>query len=305
MQGGIPHPPITTVLLTRKRHVLSLFKQNFIDKLPQGTPYFMPHEILDLKSLYVPEVGKRIKVDEETDKRAFFVNPLKSKPKAPQVIYNFQHDLESVWWILMWTLTARVLHQPSTDFAKTIFKNQTSLWHEREVCIVGELTGRLSACLEKSLHSFIAPLEGARMILLIEYAARAQDGKLFDLGSYRTIHILFVSFFQVVQSAEPSDWRDMRLYTNEPQPSTLAVRSSSQLGGTSQLAADAPNVPQPGRNKRARMPGNAEYEPSESEESETQSEWVDSEDEKKEKWKKRKGTMRRKKPRTADVETGP
>jgi hypothetical protein len=260
----------------------------------------MPHEILSLRTLFLD--GHDEATMDFDDVTLFAPKPEKN---GPQVIYNFQHDLESVWWILMWTLIARVLYRPSSDFANMIFKNQTSLWHEREMCITQNITKTLTTYLEPSLHPFITPLETGRKIMLAQYVACAKATILFDLGAYRNIHRFFVSFFKEIQSIKPSNWRDMRLYTNEPQPLTLAVRSSSQPGGTSQLAADAPNIPQPGRNKRARMPGNAEYDPSESEESETQSEWVDSEDEKKGKGKKKKGTMSRKKPRTADVETGP
>ncbi|KAF8176470.1 hypothetical protein BJ912DRAFT_1045964 [Pholiota molesta] len=263
-----------------------------------GTPYFMPHEILSLSTLHVIEQDE---ADVETD--PFTVDQVleieasltlvEHDPEttvtqsAPEqvIIYNFQHDLESVWWILLWTLTSRVPYEPSTDFAKKVFQNRTTMWMERKNCIMYDISRPLTACLEPSLCPFAAPLENARNTMFKYYVVRAKEKKLFDLEWYRKIHQYFAIFFRAVNKGSgPSNWRAMRLSTNEPQPSALASQR-----------------PQPGRNKRPRM--NADYEPSESEESETESEWVDSEDEK-EKGKKKKGPMS-KKPRTADVETSP
>ncbi|KAF8191342.1 other/FunK1 protein kinase [Pholiota molesta] len=278
-------PPPDYVLLTRKR-------------LPKGTPYFMPHEILSLSTLYVIEQDEAeveahpFTVDQVLEMEAS-LTLVEHDPEttvtqsAPEqvIIYNFQHDLESVWWILLWTLTSRVPYEPSTDFAKKVFQNRTTMWMERKNCIMYDISRPLIACLEPSLRPFAAPLENARNTMFKYYVVRAKEKKLFDLEWYRKIHQYFAIFFRAVNKGSgPSNWRAMRLSTNKPQPSALASQR-----------------PQPGRNKRPRM--NADYEPSESEESETGSEWVDSEDEK-EKEEKKKGPMS-KKPRTADVETSP
>jgi hypothetical protein len=315
MQGGIPHPPITMVPLTRKRYVLSLIKQTFVDKFPQGTPYFMPHEILDLKSIYSVAQNKYASESYEDRKLNFNVDELDedgpettvTQPAPHQVvIYNFQHDLESIWWILMWTLTARVSHDPSILFASKIFQNKTSLCRERADCILEDISLRLRNCLEISLRRFIRPLEMLRDEMHRNYLIRPNKNELFVPRSYKVIHTVFDKFFRGINppNSNNSNWRTMPLGNNERQPPVLAPQRPSQPGSSLQLDASGPNVPQPGRNKRARMHGHADYEPPESEESEPDSDWDHSEDEMKGKGKKKKGTMSRKKPRTADEETG-
>jgi hypothetical protein len=246
------------------------------------------------------------KSHQETRTDADFYAPDNDSPEtsvtqpAPEqvIIYNFQHDLESIWWILMWTLTARVPHNPSRDFASKIFQNRISLTRERADCITEDITERLSACLEKSLLRFVRPLERLRLAMRREYVIRAKKNELFVRGSYSNIHAIFVSFFRGFDLAN-SNWRAMRLGTNEPQPRALAPRTSSQPGGTLQPAAAAPDLLKPGRCKRPRAFDPADYELSEPE---TQSEEADSEDEQEN--ENEKDTMGRKKARPAHAETG-
>ncbi len=53
-------------------------------------------------------------------------------PRRGQVIYNFQYDLESVWWIILWTLLARVTHAPGQKYALEIYVNRLANSKERQ-----------------------------------------------------------------------------------------------------------------------------------------------------------------------------
>ncbi|KAF9556386.1 hypothetical protein CPC08DRAFT_711279, partial [Agrocybe pediades] len=83
-----------------------------------GTPSFMPVEIQKKKYLFMPKFSKE---KAEGIKGAVLPRPAKRAPVI--VVHNFQHDLESLWWIILWTLVCRVVCKESTDFGELIFRN--------------------------------------------------------------------------------------------------------------------------------------------------------------------------------------
>jgi hypothetical protein len=260
----------------------------------------MPHEILNLDTLYSSEQEEVLssKPQRPSDLAAWFAasdTPVTQKQKQA-IIYNFQHDLESIWWIFVWTATSRVAHEPSINFANKIFKNTTTLSKERADCMIKGIFGPLNDCLEPSLRGLALPLDKLRKLMFAHYVRRAKKDEIYDLGSYTEVHYAFASFFQGIKLSRAT-WGGTLLETDEPQP----VDASPQ--DPPQPAVAALKIPKPGRGKRLRKRDNADYEPSEPE---TESEEVDSEEDKAKKKKgKKKGTRSRKKARTADAETGP
>ncbi|KAF9449016.1 hypothetical protein P691DRAFT_774983, partial [Macrolepiota fuliginosa MF-IS2] len=87
------------------------FSANTVSGDPKtGTPYFMPIEIHSSVAFYIPTAPPRIR---QTQPR-FLTNPnavrkrnnkrsVRSPPK-----FKFQHDVESLWWIILWILLCRV-----------------------------------------------------------------------------------------------------------------------------------------------------------------------------------------------------
>ncbi len=55
--------------------------------------------------------------------------------KVGNVIHNPQHDLESLWWLFLWSITARVNNVQSREFVKKIFVNNTDDSRSRESCL--------------------------------------------------------------------------------------------------------------------------------------------------------------------------
>ena len=257
----------------------------------------MPHEILNFDTLYSSEQEEVLssKPQGPSDLAAWFAasdTPVIQKQKQA-IVYNFQHDLESIWWIFVWTATSRVVHEPSINFANKIFKNTTTLSKERADCMIKDIFGPLNDCLEPSLRGLALPLDKLRKLMFAHYVRRAKEDKIYDLGSYTKVHYAFASFFQGIKLSRVT-WGGTLLETDEPQDA--APQDPQQ-------PAAAPKIPKPGRGKRPRKCDNADYEPSEPE---TESQEVDSEEDKAKKKKgKKKGTRSRKKARTADTETGP
>lgn len=60
---------------------------------------------------------------------------------TPQLLYNFQHDLESLWWIALWVILVRIGQEASQLYARTIYISRLICTPERGGCI---LSGRIS-----------------------------------------------------------------------------------------------------------------------------------------------------------------
>src|SRR5688572_15068154 len=52
---------------------------------------------------------------------------------------NFQHDVESIWWLLIYTATARVDHQLSNEFSRKVFLPTMELGSYRLVCLINTI----------------------------------------------------------------------------------------------------------------------------------------------------------------------
>ncbi|KAF9486047.1 hypothetical protein BDN70DRAFT_371108 [Pholiota conissans] len=75
-------------------------------ELKAGTPYFMPHEILHSKSLFSATREETLSYQDASQKESSLRASFRSKSTSHAittllVIHNFQHDLESIWWILI------------------------------------------------------------------------------------------------------------------------------------------------------------------------------------------------------------
>jgi hypothetical protein len=117
------------------------------------------------------------------------------------VIPNFQHDLESIWWLTIYTVTARVDHPPSNEFAREISQHTTELGHHRAVFLEKDI---LQQSFAKRLHPDIASIAGTlellRRWLLDQYERRNEARRLGntakDLESYADIHNEFYFIFK-------------------------------------------------------------------------------------------------------------
>ncbi|KAH9476728.1 hypothetical protein JR316_0010643 [Psilocybe cubensis] len=216
-----------------------------------GTPYFMPLEVMLSTYLFSSDhddtirakehlppspglEGNTLEIDElqivaqgiaKFQRKAF--ETATAEPPAG-VAHNFQHDLESLWWILLWNVCCRLDPEQSTpslqNFGKAIFINEIRPTDARIHCITKATFGEsMTVSAPKSIYSFVASLFFLRQNLYSEYVDRGREGAYNDVGSYAKIHNTFFYVFKLlnIQATEALDsgagdgrdlhWSELRL----------------------------------------------------------------------------------------------
>ncbi|KAF5316801.1 hypothetical protein D9619_006198 [Psilocybe cf. subviscida] len=201
-----------------------------------GTPFFMPVEILSREYLFeaylldpdedeVRNLADNLDIDKSSrvyqSLSRFSKIPIDGInipvnadwDKAPQsgqtVDHNFQHDLESVWWILLWIITCRVHYELSAKAVSRFFRHD-----------INDFDGR-SRAFEKAMHAVKRVLhsdlkgigslvECLRAEMHRDYIVRAIVGHLELPESYSNIHALFSTEFREIQ-AKQGPWKNMKL----------------------------------------------------------------------------------------------
>lgn len=159
----------------------------------------MPFEIHRQEYLYLPipkfrSRGRQASVN--TDWR----------PQNPPIHFNFQHDLESLWWVLLCTLTKGIDHHESREFANRIFCNDADPSFERGRVFreVGYCEEQLSKSLHPSLQSFIPILVLALGYLHDGYLRREQEAQLDHIPSYSEVHADMYGIFEDLKELRPN-----------------------------------------------------------------------------------------------------
>jgi len=197
----------------------------------QGTPYFMAIEILELRYLAV--------APDSSDSESFEKQTVETE-RTPQVVHNFQHDLESVWWILLWTITCRIAHPPSQAYAKTIFDNSMRSSLQRYDALAEPLTRTLRTVLKESLSEFSVYMESMRKYLLKQYRRRYGIEKLNNPRSYTRIHHLFRGFFMLLEEEKDLHW-----HSDEPLLGSVELAEAPATGDDT-TAVSGSDSAQPG-----------------------------------------------------------
>ncbi|KAA1477653.1 hypothetical protein DENSPDRAFT_617523 [Dentipellis sp. KUC8613] len=82
-----------------------------------GTPYFMAIEMQYQTYFKVHHLNRKLSIqDESIDETLDAVDK-----KMSHVIHNYEHDLESFFWLLLWTIIARIDSEALQAFARPIF----------------------------------------------------------------------------------------------------------------------------------------------------------------------------------------
>ncbi|KAJ8507113.1 hypothetical protein ONZ45_g10482 [Pleurotus djamor] len=150
-----------------------------------GTPPFMPVEILQSEFIYVPPTHDDDGVDD-----------------IPTVVHNFQHDLESVYWILLWSSTLRT--------AVSLTSNGLPLRSFSEVfsCTMGASPARKHRLcrhvmkpksdmdsLPPPMRATFSLINDIRSHLYKQYWQREVSNRLQDPMSFTAIHLTFAALF--------------------------------------------------------------------------------------------------------------
>ncbi len=116
-------------------------------------------------------------------------------PPRDKIVYNFQYDLESVWWIVLWTFLARVAYAPGQDYAPCVYINRLENTTERQLIFLTEdyLLSQKKV-FDNDLHPFLPLMVDFCNELRRTYKKREEDGKVMDPMSYVQTYINMAVF---------------------------------------------------------------------------------------------------------------
>ncbi|KAG2008945.1 other/FunK1 protein kinase [Coprinopsis cinerea AmutBmut pab1-1] len=183
-----------------------------------GTPFFMPCEI-QMEQHILPIVATR--------------GPAPEYPDKPMV-YGYQHDLESIWWMFLWFATMRVDRDLDHEFGERYFQQPMDrhcigrrwslLRNRKHLSALPMLKVSLPSELLES--NFLDELQSLKYQLHGEYMIRNADGKQEDIGTYSyVISQSFTRFFGRLETSRAL-WDDLKLSTTtEREASTRPYRT--------------------------------------------------------------------------------
>ncbi|EFI26992.1 other/FunK1 protein kinase [Coprinopsis cinerea okayama7 len=208
-----------------------------------GTPHFMACEIQTSRH-FLPIVGGR--------RVRGYVRP--APKETPPMIHNYQHDLESLWWITLWLISTRVDEPLPRVFGRSFFQQRVDhLYGSARGSLLSQSllsNSDLRRSLPSSLDSFLTNLDNLRNDLFVDYMTRNEAGKQSDVGTYSWVLSEPVSAFFDGISESQERWAAIRLVVEsemqrEDRPVFMVDNESpgpSKMGDI---------VQQPGKRKRS------------------------------------------------------
>ncbi|RXW20599.1 hypothetical protein EST38_g5253 [Candolleomyces aberdarensis] len=210
-----------------------------------GTPYFMAHEILSCNYIRVGTQSLTSSTVDETFQ--MYEEPTiddSSEELESPLQHNFQHDLESVFWIALWIITARIDHTPSIKHAKLIFTSNANLSvsPHRQRAFFGDISKTLCKCLVEPLRPLARALERVRNDLYISAFCRGDKLAWQDETSYSLIHAKMAVRFAFLLK-DTRGWGDVPL--NLPDSRALPPAPESAAEATSVVSASRGSMESP------------------------------------------------------------
>ena len=152
----------------------------------------MALEIMDRRSMfYMPMHGQHRNVDTID----VFDPPSLPAPNPP-IIYNYLHDVESLYWVHLWILLSRISHGPSLMLANEVFLNDGYPSGKRRTLFENGIN-------EATFHPDVQPLvrflNGVPLALLDAYRYSRLDDRHDSVYTdvYGTMHLLCHKSLQV------------------------------------------------------------------------------------------------------------
>ncbi|KAF9446799.1 hypothetical protein P691DRAFT_707861 [Macrolepiota fuliginosa MF-IS2] len=167
-----------------------------------GTPFFMAVEVHDSRSLLFLPQEKFLSINPTPNpfrsgaRRPSRMAPgtlpvTPSPPTVPQlqVQARFQHDLESLWWIILWILLCRIKDPDTSAFTQTIFTFDHMPTRERlGLFTLPTFTSTLEGFIHPELRPSVTYLNNIRTTLYNSYINRQKFEERFDPRSYADIY---------------------------------------------------------------------------------------------------------------------
>ncbi|KAG2008886.1 other/FunK1 protein kinase [Coprinopsis cinerea AmutBmut pab1-1] len=208
---------------------------------------------------FVPEDDQRVDSENECEN----VQPAWHEPDGP-LLHNFQHDLESLWWILLWLVTARVRVSTSREWSDHFFKHSTDSRHGETRCTLLVNTKPLDSfalfprdlpqCLYSHSSNFLLALNNFKLDLWRSYRRRYRANGLEDPGSYSWMMGKGASkFFRSIEKSRGA-WASVQLTVETELRALRRAASKAPLSNKRKVAANAVNWAQPDEQHEATQP---------------------------------------------------
>ncbi|PPQ83635.1 hypothetical protein CVT24_005369 [Panaeolus cyanescens] len=182
-----------------------------------GTLYFMPVEIALQMYCIAHPAKKSNKYGDNYDDE---VSPPPPTSSPSPIQYNPQHDLESVWWVLLYIVTSCVYHPPSLTYAAKYFGyNETANRHH--LIVSGNPV--LFSTFMPELGAFAMRLPEVASTMYDLYTQRNGDQNAQKPDAYAGIHIHFYNTLATLPPQRP--WRYIKVGVPVQQPSQPAPQA--------------------------------------------------------------------------------
>ena len=167
---------------------------------------------------YVPFVHELVAIPDKPD--------ASNVPAISTVVnHNYQHDLESVWWILLWLITMYVDCEASSWTFSRLFSHDVEDFGYRAAFFMSSHGLNFANMLDSDLgDAFPEQLEYLRSEMHKAYILRPIFGQLNNAGSYSQFHELFASIL-VELKTDKGNWRQMQIGPHKARPMKLPQSS--------------------------------------------------------------------------------
>lgn len=141
------------------------------------------------------------------------LDPSKIPSRSAVVNHNFQHDLESIWWMLLWFITQGINNEELSDWTEALFQHNVDNYQDRFIALDNRINSHLQHHLPEVLVEALLPdlMEALRKSMHKYYILRPIYGQLDDPESYSEIHALFAEFLYDYKLDRGALWRDLSL----------------------------------------------------------------------------------------------
>ncbi|KAF9446809.1 hypothetical protein P691DRAFT_776599 [Macrolepiota fuliginosa MF-IS2] len=167
-----------------------------------GTPFFMPIEIHRSEQLYRRPVAQTVQPDYSCMDNPFSLVPDSQSPVTPSEPppdakkftpqFRFQHDLESLWWIIIWILLHRTVSLNANKVTGNIFTSTYTPDRDRIdfFCTEDIFKSELHKAIPSGLTGSINNLNAIRVELYNSYTSTEMFHQADDPGVYIGIYML-------------------------------------------------------------------------------------------------------------------
>ncbi|KAG8899286.1 hypothetical protein FRB99_006822, partial [Tulasnella sp. 403] len=160
-----------------------------------GTPFFMALEIHSgVPLIRRPWRGPRIDIRKLaksaplTDQLLKEAIPSQETLRLYEIKHNYEHDLESIFWLLLWFLTSRSTHRPAQEYGRKVFQHGLAPSSSRRLIFEApEVTvSTIADALSHLPSGVFLGVTYFRDILYSGYADR--DGRFKDKTTYSCLY---------------------------------------------------------------------------------------------------------------------